>query len=98
MYVTGFWPNFSCGTINKLSNGIICFDRADSSTKVCLPLACPSVHSFHTKSFPVPLIDGSLHPFLRASYFTGWWNIVHLYWNDVILLILMSEVSVNVIS
>ncbi|XP_075898766.1 homeobox protein DBX1-B-like [Nelusetta ayraudi] len=33
--------------------------------------ATGSVHSFHTKSFPMPLIDGSLHPFYRASYFTA---------------------------
>ncbi|XP_041652241.1 homeobox protein DBX1-B [Cheilinus undulatus] len=30
-----------------------------------------SVQSFQTKSFPLPFFDGSLHPFLRASYFTA---------------------------
>ncbi|XP_073329063.1 homeobox protein DBX1-B-like [Pagrus major] len=28
-------------------------------------------HSFQTKNFPLPLFDGSLHPFIRASYFTA---------------------------
>ncbi|XP_029009294.1 homeobox protein DBX1-B-like [Betta splendens] len=30
-----------------------------------------SGQSFSTKSFPVPLIDGRLHPFSRAAYFTA---------------------------
>ncbi|XP_041795713.1 homeobox protein DBX1-B-like [Chelmon rostratus] len=30
-----------------------------------------SVQSFQTKSFPLPFFDGSLHPFIRASYFTA---------------------------
>ncbi|XP_036963802.1 homeobox protein DBX1-B-like [Acanthopagrus latus] len=30
-----------------------------------------SVHSLQTKNFPLPLCDGSLHPFIRASYFTA---------------------------
>ncbi|XP_060892344.1 homeobox protein DBX1-B-like [Labrus mixtus] len=30
-----------------------------------------SVQSFQTKSLPLPFFDGSLHPFLRASYFTA---------------------------
>ncbi|KAG7231140.1 hypothetical protein INR49_027180 [Caranx melampygus] len=30
-----------------------------------------SVQSLQTKSFPLPLIDGGLHPFIRAAYFTG---------------------------
>uniref|UniRef100_A0A667ZTC6 Developing brain homeobox 1 n=1 Tax=Myripristis murdjan TaxID=586833 RepID=A0A667ZTC6_9TELE len=31
---------------------------------------CRLYHSF-TKSFPLPFFDGNLHPFIRASYFTG---------------------------
>ncbi|XP_074532875.1 homeobox protein DBX1-B-like [Halichoeres trimaculatus] len=30
-----------------------------------------SGHSVQTKSFPLPFFDGSLHPFIRASYFTA---------------------------
>ncbi|KAG7521635.1 homeobox protein DBX1-B-like [Solea senegalensis] len=31
-----------------------------------------SGHSFHTKSFPLPVFDGrDLHPFIRATYFTA---------------------------
>ncbi|XP_029289971.1 homeobox protein DBX1-B-like [Cottoperca gobio] len=30
-----------------------------------------SVQSLQTKSFPLPFFDGSLHPFIRASYFTA---------------------------
>uniref|UniRef100_UPI0037E7E9B8 homeobox protein DBX1-B-like n=1 Tax=Semicossyphus pulcher TaxID=241346 RepID=UPI0037E7E9B8 len=30
-----------------------------------------NVQSFQTKSFPLPFFDGSLHPFIRASYFTA---------------------------
>ncbi|XP_034541942.1 homeobox protein DBX1-B-like [Notolabrus celidotus] len=30
-----------------------------------------SVHSVQTKSFPLPFFDGSLHPFIRASYFSA---------------------------
>ncbi|XP_070829090.1 homeobox protein DBX1-B-like [Chaetodon trifascialis] len=30
-----------------------------------------SVQSFQSKSFPLPFFDGSLHPFIRASYFTA---------------------------
>lgn len=40
---------------------------------LCSLSAGPSVQSFQTKSFPLPFFDGSLHPFIRASYFTGWW-------------------------
>ncbi|XP_077566637.1 homeobox protein DBX1-B-like [Stigmatopora nigra] len=29
------------------------------------------VHSLQTKSFPLPFLDASLHPFIRASYFTA---------------------------
>ncbi|XP_029379528.1 homeobox protein DBX1-B-like isoform X1 [Echeneis naucrates] len=30
-----------------------------------------SVQSFQTKSLPLPFFDGSLHPFIRATYFTA---------------------------
>ncbi|KAF3689286.1 Homeobox protein DBX1-B Developing brain homeobox protein 1-B Homeobox protein hlx2 [Channa argus] len=30
-----------------------------------------SSQSFHAKSFPLPFIDGGLHPFIRATYFTA---------------------------
>uniref|UniRef100_A0A4W6F483 Homeobox domain-containing protein n=1 Tax=Lates calcarifer TaxID=8187 RepID=A0A4W6F483_LATCA len=30
-----------------------------------------SIQSFQTKSFPLPFFDGSLHPFIRATYFTA---------------------------
>ncbi|XP_022071189.1 homeobox protein DBX1-B-like [Acanthochromis polyacanthus] len=30
-----------------------------------------SVQSLQTKSFPLPFFDGTLHPFIRASYFTA---------------------------
>ncbi|CAL8262822.1 unnamed protein product [Merluccius merluccius] len=33
--------------------------------------ASPPVHTFHTKSFPLPFFDGTLPPFIRASYFTA---------------------------
>lgn len=48
---------------------------------LCLS-SCSSVQSFQNKSFPLPFFDGSLHPFLRASCFTGWWTkhfAVHLW-------------------
>ncbi|XP_077424946.1 homeobox protein DBX1-B-like [Vanacampus margaritifer] len=31
----------------------------------------PPVHGLQTKSFPLPFLDASLHPFIRASYFTA---------------------------
>uniref|UniRef100_A0A3B5AKN1 Homeobox protein DBX1-B-like n=1 Tax=Stegastes partitus TaxID=144197 RepID=A0A3B5AKN1_9TELE len=31
----------------------------------------PPVQSLQTKSFPLPFFDGTLHPFIRASYFTA---------------------------
>ncbi|KAI3370920.1 hypothetical protein L3Q82_007429 [Scortum barcoo] len=30
-----------------------------------------SIQTVQTKSFPLPVFDGSLHPFIRASYFTA---------------------------
>ncbi|XP_059191829.1 homeobox protein DBX1-B-like [Centropristis striata] len=33
--------------------------------------ACSSLQSLQTKTFSLPLFDGSLHPFIRASYFTA---------------------------
>ncbi|XP_029910050.1 homeobox protein DBX1-B-like [Myripristis murdjan] len=30
-----------------------------------------SIQTLQTKSFPLPFFDGNLHPFIRASYFTG---------------------------
>lgn len=41
---------------------------------LCYYSVCSSVQSFQSKSFPLPIIDGSLHPFIRASYFKGWWT------------------------
>lgn len=43
---------------------------------LCYFFACssPPVQSFQTKSFPLPFFDGCLHPFIRATYFTGRWN------------------------
>ncbi|KAJ3596333.1 hypothetical protein NHX12_002742, partial [Muraenolepis orangiensis] len=41
------------------------------STQKASSRASPPVHSFHSKSFPLPFFDGTLPPFIRASYFTA---------------------------
>ncbi|XP_030588216.1 homeobox protein DBX1-B-like [Archocentrus centrarchus] len=56
----------SPGTPNTSSPDYLKF-----GVRTILAPSTQSVQSFQPKSFPVPFLDRSLHPYLRASYFTA---------------------------
>ncbi|XP_061533254.1 homeobox protein DBX1-B-like [Phycodurus eques] len=60
-------PQSSCPASNWLKFGVSAI-LAPSTRSGC---SSPPVHSLQTKLFPLPFLDASLHPFIRASYFTA---------------------------
>ncbi|XP_077372478.1 homeobox protein DBX1-A-like [Festucalex cinctus] len=57
----------ACPASNCLKFGVSAI-LAPSTRSGC---SSPPVHGLQTKSFPLPFLDASLHPFIRASYFTA---------------------------
>ncbi|KAJ0069527.1 hypothetical protein NL108_008472 [Boleophthalmus pectinirostris] len=60
-------PHSGCPEASHLKFGVSAI-LAPSTRNSC---SSPSVPSLQPKSFPLHFFDGSLHPFIRASYFTG---------------------------
>nr|XP_061813341.1 homeobox protein DBX1-B-like [Nerophis lumbriciformis] len=58
---SGGSPQSACPASNCLKFGV----------SAILAPSTRGVHSLQTKSFPLPFLDASLHPFIRTSYFTG---------------------------
>ncbi|KAM7396137.1 hypothetical protein PAMP_019205 [Pampus punctatissimus] len=60
-------PQTACPDSSYLKFGVSAI-LAPSTRSAC---SSTPVHNLQTKSFPLPFFDGSLHPFIRASYFTA---------------------------
>ncbi|XP_061774065.1 homeobox protein DBX1-A-like [Nerophis ophidion] len=60
-------PQSACPASSCLKFGVSAI-LAPSARMGC---SSPAVHSLQTKSFPLPFLDASLHPFIRTSYFTA---------------------------
>nr|XP_057931233.1 homeobox protein DBX1-B-like [Doryrhamphus excisus] len=60
-------PQSACPASSCLKFGVSAI-LAPSTHSGC---SSPPVHNLQTKSFPLPFLDASLHPFIRASCFTA---------------------------